>query len=271
MMDERFSVVALDEPELGLSPTLQARLAQIVVERDYSEELFPHHPHFVLSTHSHAFLDKSDPTNNFVVTRNGNLITADRCGSFQELMDIQFRMLGNDLGNLFLPDAIFLVEGDTDKLYLSEVLRLRLPGFRIVVESCGGDIAARLHYWASALGDFHVSPYRSRTFLVYDAVQQAGLEKIAQRLGIPSQSMIRWSKNGIEYMYPLDILSSIFHVPLTSYDDLSIESDRVRVGDIAITKMDLARRVVTDLTTDSKLPEELTTKLLEPIRSTLSV
>jgi hypothetical protein len=83
--------------------------------------------------------------------------------------------------------------------------------------------------------------------------------------------MIRWSKNGIEYMYPLDILSSIFHVPLTSYDDLSIESDRVRVGDIAITKMDLARRVVTDLTTDSKLPEELTTKLLEPIRSTLSV
>ena len=159
-------------------------------------------------------------------------------------MDIQFRMLGNDLGNLFLPDAIFLVEGDTDKLYLSEVLRLKLPGFRIVVESCGGDIAARLHYWASALGDFHVSPYRTRTFLVYDSVEQAGLEKIAQRLGLPNHSMVRWHANGIEYLYPLAVLSSIFHVPVTSHDDLSIKGDRVRVGDIALTKMDLARRVV---------------------------
>ena len=39
LMDERFSVVALDEPELGLSPTLQSRLAHIVVERKYGEEL----------------------------------------------------------------------------------------------------------------------------------------------------------------------------------------------------------------------------------------
>jgi predicted ATPase len=270
MMDERFSV-ALDEPELGLSPTLQARLARIVVQRDYAEELFPHHPHFVLSTHSHVFLDKSDPTNNFVVSRKGNLITAERCQSFQQLMDIQFRMLGNDLGNLFLPDAIFLVEGDTDKLYLAEVLRLKLPGFRVVVESCGGNIASRLHYWASALGDFNVSPYRSRTFLVYDSVEQAGLEKVAQRLGIPAQSMVRWDRNGIEYVYPLDILSSVFRAAITDYDGIAVEGDRIWVGDIAVTKMDLAQRVVAALNPETKLPDELMSKLIEPVRRTLTV
>lgn len=149
LMDERFSSVAIDEPELGLSPTLQRKLADIVIRGHQRETLFPHKPHVVLSTHSHLFLDRDVPENNYVVSKSGNLITAKACTSVIELHDIQFRLLGNDLSELFLPDIVLFVEGETDKLFLERVLALTLPPSRIVIEACGGDIAKRLNFWAS--------------------------------------------------------------------------------------------------------------------------
>jgi len=206
LMDERFSSVAIDEPELGLSPTLQRRLANIIVGGEGRDELFPHKPHVVLSTHSHLFLDRNVPTNNWVVAKSGNLITAKPCNGFSELHDIQFRLLGNELSHLFLPDSILFVEGVTDKLYLDKIMSLHLAQYKIIIEACQGDIAKRLNYWASSLGDMQVSPYRARTIVVYDSVKQAGIERICASIGLPSQNMVEWTGNGIEYLYPSDIL-----------------------------------------------------------------
>lgn len=74
LMDERFNLVAIDEPELGLSPILQRRLSDVIMKPDFNERLFPHRPNIVLSTHSHLFLDKTRPNNNWIVTRNGTSI-----------------------------------------------------------------------------------------------------------------------------------------------------------------------------------------------------
>ncbi len=173
--------VAIDEPELGLSPSLQRRLADIVIGGNEKEALFPHNPNIILSTHSHLFLDREVPTNNLVVSKDGNLISAKQCTEFLELHDIQFRLLGNDLSQLFLPDAVCFVEGETDQIYLETVLKLHLPRLRAVIQSCNGDIAKRLAYWASTLGDIQLSPYRTRTFVVYDSVNRPELSVRARR------------------------------------------------------------------------------------------
>jgi predicted ATPase len=269
LMDERFRVVALDEPELGLSPMLQTKLAPIIIERDRDEQLFPHNPHFFITTHSHAFLDKQNPTNNFIVSRSGNTIQARRCADKQELIDIQFRMLGNDLGNLFLPDAIVFVEGETDKLYLQKVLQLAFPGKKIVVESCSSDIAGRLNAWSSALGDLQTGPYRGRTFVVADSVMQSGLERVIKRLGIPGGSVVRWDENGIEYLYPTNLLSGIFGAQIQSTKELVIEGDRVSAHGVTKTKMDLAMAVVSQITPETQFPEEIANKLVDPLRKAI--
>lgn len=269
LMDERFRVVALDEPELGLSPMLQSKLAPILIGRQRDTELFPHNPHFFITTHSHAFLDKQVPTNNFIVSRSGNLIQARRCVDKQELIDIQFRMLGNDLSNLFLPDAIVFVEGETDKMFLRKVLQTALPDRKIVVESCNGDIAARLNSWSSVIGDLQTGPYRNRTFVVADSVMQSGLERVINRLGIPPSSVIRWNANGIEYLYPTALLSLVFEAQVANQNELTIDGDRVSAHGITKTKMELATEVVSRIAQDTTYLPEIHDKLILPLQAAI--
>jgi predicted ATPase len=266
LMDSRFSTVAIDEPELGLSPTLQRKLSEILVRGQRKSTLFPHNPNIIISTHSHLFLDKETPTNNWLVTKSGNLISARRCSGFSELHDIQFRLLGNDLGELFLPDFAMFVEGETDRLYLEKVLAISLPKAKIAVQSCGGDLAARLTYWAASLGDMQLSPYRNRTLIVYDKVKQAGIVRASDNAGLPPQSRIEWSENGIEFLYPLALLQAIYRHPVLSYADLHFDKDRVSVGDLSYTKMELCKMVVAQITVQTAFPQEIEQKLLGPMR-----
>ncbi|MEO0419039.1 MAG: AAA family ATPase [Pseudomonadota bacterium] len=270
LMDERFNVVAIDEPELGLAPALQSKLAQIVVGERYNDKLLPHKPHIVLSTHSHIFLDKRDFGNNFIVSKNGDTISAAQCSSMSQLQEIQFSMLGNELRDIFLPDLIVFVEGGTDKLFLETIIKAHVSDATVVIEACGGDIAARLSYWSSTLGDFQISPYRSRTFVVYDSVKQAGLDRITARLGIARGQLTEWSQNGIEYLYPLQLLREVFRSSELAIEDLEIVGDRVKFGEIVYTKMDLCRLVCEKLTSGTELSVELREKFINPIVTILN-
>ena len=265
LMDDRFTSVAIDEPELGLSPSLQRRLADIVIGGNGKEALFPHNPNIILSTHSHLFLDREVPTNNWVVSKDGNLISAKQCTDFHEIHDIQFRLLGNDLSQLFLPDAVCFVEGETDQLYLETILKLHLPRLRAVIQSCNGDIAKRLAYWASTLGDIQLSPYRTRTFVVYDSVKQAGIERACSSAGLPDASRIEWQGNGIEYVYPMDILRTIYRNPSLEIRDLIISGDEVTANSISYKKMELCKKVCDALRDDTPLPAELRDKFIAPL------
>jgi len=262
IMDDRFDLVAIDEPELGLSPPLQRQLSDIIMKGEHNERLFPHKPNIVITTHSHLFLDKTTPTNNWIVSKDGVNITARRCAGFSELHDVQLRLLGNDLGELFLPHAVMFVEGETDKLYLEQVIKRCLPGLKVVVQECGGDIAKRLNYWADALGDMQVSPYRDRTFAVYDKVEQAGLDRVCNRIGLPEQNKIKWSGNGIEYVYPIEILRKVFRDGSFELSSITINDDFVSSGEITYRKMALCEMVCGYLADDTVYPEEVHAKLI---------
>ena len=262
LMDDRFTAVAIDEPELGLSPALQRRLAEIVVRGDRKTELFPHNPNIILSTHSHVFLDRDTPGNNYVVSKEGNLISAKQCIEFHEIHDIQFRLLGNDLSQLFLPDAVAFVEGETDRLYLEAIIRLHFSKLRVIVQACGGDIAKRISYWSDSIGDLQLSPYRSRTFVIFDSVKQPGIERACARAGLPTGSMIVWAGNGIEYVYPDEVLQQIFRDPALKAANLKIDGDQVSHNGIIYKKMELCRLICERLRAETVLPDELTQKLL---------
>jgi predicted ATPase len=270
LMDDRFSSVAIDEPELGLSPSLQRRLAEIVVGGQRKEELFPHNPNIMLSTHSHIFLDKLHPGNNFIVSRSGNEIFARPVEDFQELHEVQFRLLGNDLSELFLPDGVIFVEGETDKIYLDKLITIHFPNSKVVVQDCGGDIAKRLNYWSTTLGDIQISPYRHRTFVVVDSVKQTGLERVCKNIGLPSESLVEWKGNGIEFVYPTELLTKIFRTQVNSTDELEIDGDFVRKDQITYKKMDLCKKICADTTAQTPVHQEMQDKLFSALRKLLT-
>lgn len=271
LMDDRFTSVAIDEPELGLSPNLQRRLADIIIRGNKKAELFPHNPNIILSTHSHIFLDKTCPGNNFIVSKNSDLISAKKCTGFSELHEIQFRLLGNDLSELFLPDAVVFVEGETDKLFLEKLFSLHMADLKIVVQQCNGDIAQRISYWSSSLGDMQLSPYKDRTFVVYDSIKQSGIDRALANAGLTKNSVVEWSGNGIEFVYPVDLLSSIFHYPISDTKEILISGDVVSVNEISYKKMILCQKICSLLEKNTKLPQELFDKLIYKIRSVTTV
>ena len=110
-----YSVVLIDEPEIGLSPRLQNVLATMLYDHHARNDLFPNTQQFIISTHSHVFIDRSEISNNFVLHRNGKSVSIKSMESMSALHNLQLNMLGNDLRTLFLPEAIVLVEGPSDQ------------------------------------------------------------------------------------------------------------------------------------------------------------
>lgn len=267
LMDDRFDTVAIDEPELGLSPSLQRQMSEIIIRGDRKSDLFPHSPNIVISTHSHLFLDRMIPKNNWIVSRIDKFISAKNVASISELHDIQFRLLGNDLGELFLPHVVIFVEGETDKLFIETYIKSILPRLRYVVQDCGGNIAARLTYWAETMGDIQLSPYRSRVFAVSDSEVQAGLERACRRLKLPDEALVRWSQNGIEFLYPKDIMARIFKVQSVSNADIEMGDDDVTVAGMSYKKMDLCKMICAELADGGVAEEEFIQKLISPIQS----
>ena len=118
LLDEYFNTVLIDEPELGLSPRIQAVLARALYDTDTRQNYFPHLKQVFIVTHSHLFLDRHLLSNNHIVEKTGDVVSCRPVQSIAELHQLQFGMLGNDLEHLFMPAAVVVVEGPCDTTYL---------------------------------------------------------------------------------------------------------------------------------------------------------
>lgn len=266
-LDENCSFFLIDEPEIGLSPKMQAVLAKYLLDPDLRNLYFPHIKQLFIATHSHLFLDRSDISNNFAVIKNDGVVTIAQIESMGAFHNLQFNMLGNDLQALFLPEAIIIVEGESDYIYIQGVFGLFFRNHRIsVVKSRGeGDTKEKLYVIRDLLGDLMKSPYRQRVFVLLDKLH-SNRERDFTKHGIPVENVVVLEKNGIEYYYPAEILTEIFSCGPNPNSKLEILENSVRVNDIELKKIELSKVVVNQMNLDSIIPNELDEKLLKRAR-----
>jgi predicted ATPase len=262
-MDNRFETMLIDEPELGLSPRVQHALARFLQDPDERKKHFPHLRKVVIATHSHLFLNRRNIRSNYAVAKMGSDVTIDQVEDVAGFHRLQFNLLGNSLEDLFLPAAVVVVEGPTDLSYIDRVFRLRLPDRRITVVDSNGDPKARVAALKATLGDLQKSPFRDRLFVVMDAKHTYSDTEALKRLGVLETNIVIWENNGIEYVYPPDVLEEVYSS--SALDQLSIEGDNISLNGITRRKIELRDLVLAALGAETPLPDEFTSKLLDPL------
>jgi predicted ATPase len=269
-MDDRFKTILIDEPELGLSPRVQGALSNFLQDETERKKYFPNLDRVFVATHSHLFLSRSDIASNYVVTKGGTRITLNRVQTIGDFHRLQFNLLGNSLESLFFPSAIMVVEGKTDFAYVDRLIALHYAGNRVAVLSGNGDVKKKIHALRELLGDISKSPLRERIFIVIDSVHPQGLKDELERMGIPSDNVVIWPKNGIEHYYPVEIMTAMFSCDIAALDSITISGDAISINGISKTKNELSMEVIRQLTASTPLHSELSTRLLSPLSKAIS-
>ena len=258
LLDGRFSVVLIDEPELSLSPRIQAVLANLMFDPERRREYFPHLKQLYIATHSHLFLDRHKFSNNFLVTKNGSAVSIKQVTSISELHHIQFNMLGNDLESIFLPSAIVIVEGESDSSFLAKLMQLYIPDRKVAIVRGGGDggISEKINVIRDALGSLDANPYRNRVFVVLDKVHSVSRERI-ERQGVARENITVWPHNGIEYLYPQSLIAEAFCCDVEDVPKINLESNSIEYNGLVRSKKELSKYVSEHLSKDQDIAPSL--------------
>lgn len=269
-MDDQFDTILIDEPELGLGPRIQMALSDFFNNPGSREQYFPHLKRIYLATHSQLFLSRNEISDNFVVKKSGKNIAIKQINSISDFHRLQFNLLGNTLEHMFFPSAIIVVEGKTDHAFLERIIQNRFSGKRITIIQSGGDVKKKIAGLKEAFDGLETSPFRTRLFVVLDSVHQRGLEEELVKMGMVKENIIIWRRNGIEYVYPIEIIAKIFMCGEDRISEMVICDDRVELNGMTKTKNNLKDDVLSYLTATTVLPAELEDKLLKPILKSIS-
>lgn len=265
LMDTDYEKFLIDEPELGISPEAQGILADFLFDRKHREKYFPHIKTIVFATHSTIFLDRNNISNNFTVEKKGDEISVRKVETQMDFNDIHFFLLGNRFETLYLPSAIILVEGKSDHSFIDRVLTLRYPGYLISVVPAHSDsrIKEILSIAKGLFSDLQKSPYRDRIFVILDSTHTAGLPEQLITMGLTSNHIVKWPKNGIEYYYPPSIVDKIFGIG----SEIQITGDIISRNGISHSKAVLAEKVASLLDTVTPMQTDFTQLFLTPLEA----
>jgi hypothetical protein len=197
------------------------------------------------------------------VDKSGDTITVSQISSQKEFNNVHFFLLGNRFETLYLPSAILLVEGKSDHMFIERVLSVRYPSSRFSVIAANGDseIKRYLHITTGLLNGIQRSPYQDRLFVVLDAQHSAGLAQEVMIMGVPESSVIEWSANGIEYVYPEEVLDSIFG----EGPPIAVAGDLISRNGIHLNKAKLAEKVCALIRPETRMNSEFQEKLLDKL------
>lgn len=248
LFDRQIEVLCIDEPELGLEPFLQKYLFQAIKDKASSNKKI------FLATHSHHFLDYDEVQNNYACTRspNGKLnITVVR-----DLQPVIFRLLGNTLASLLLPENVIVLEGTSDTTYLSKCLTL-LNKQNYAVHNSGSD--SSIKYAVNAITQFlkfnqkSLPVYRDNIFVIADKqMNDINLREWKLLLRDEKKQLKVLSKNGIEYFYPEGILKNIFNTNESKDNIVSkyLTANPNSFNGVRLTKIELAQIVASQLNSE---------------------
>lgn len=263
LLNDTYDTYLIDEPELGISPEAQGLLADFLFDRSHRAKYFPHIKTIIFATHSTIFLDRINISNNYTISKDGDVINIKQVSNTFEFNDIHFFLLGNRFETLYLPSAIVLVEGKCDHKFIDRVLSLRCANKSISIIPANTDsrIKEILLIVKSLFSDIQKSPYRDRIFIVLDSVHTSGLKNQLVAMGIPDKHIVVWEKNGIEYYYPPSVVDRIFGVG----NEIEIIGDHVIRNGISYSKGELVERVVSYIDSATEMHPDFCAKLLSVI------
>lgn len=269
LLDSNYDTFLIDEPELGISPEAQGILADFMFDRKHRAKYFPHIKTLIFATHSTIFLDRLHINNNYKVEKMGDEISIQRIENQLGFNRIHFFLLGNRFETLYLPSAIFLVEGKCDHEFIERVLMLRYPNSQLSVIAAHADnrIKEILTTAKSLFTDIQKSPYRDRIFIILDSVHQKGLVNQLESMGVPKEKIIVWPKNGIEYYYPPSIVDDVFG----KGSEINITGDNISRNGISYNKADLATKVTSKLNRETVMHPEFSNLFLSLVDQTLGM
>lgn len=271
-LSDDFTHLIVDEPELGLSPDVQSAISGIFFDEQARATYFPHLQHVWVATHSHLFLDVQNINNNFQVSRVDAKIALSQITDLPNLHDTQLNLLGNNLASLFLPSAIVLAEGESERIYLSSIARSLYPEQKLIVIDCEGDsrVNQKVIDLSSLLGGIETSPYRARVLVVLDKVNSVNTQELIGR-GIPKDNIIIWDANGIEYAYPPRAMASIFKCSIDKvFDEIVVSSNHVEANGIRYTKAALAQKIAEKIDSTTEFTAEFDEKFHRKLKTVVA-
>jgi hypothetical protein len=117
LTDPSLRYVFVDEPELNLEPILQRQLRDLLIEHADTRAVW-------VATHSHLFLNRRNVHFNLVASRFDDGVSLTPVSDTQQLLDLTFRLLGNQIEDLFFPGNYLIVEGASDQVICEAIANL---------------------------------------------------------------------------------------------------------------------------------------------------
>jgi predicted ATP-dependent endonuclease of OLD family len=126
------AIILLDEPEVHLHPSGIRYMRDEILRIGKNNYVF-------VSTHSHYFIDTETPERHFIVEKNQKttLKQLDDNSNFSN-DEVTARAFGISLYKELLPQHIFLVEGEGDRIVFNTVFKHYIPNSQFTVKGAGG-------------------------------------------------------------------------------------------------------------------------------------
>jgi len=242
LFDPKIRILCIDEPEMGLEPSLQKFLYQAI------RAMTSKNKKVVISTHSHNFLDHAFLTNNYITCRNSeNKINVERVNNFEVLRHTIYQLLGNSLSDLLLPEKILILEGPSDSRFVTRALELiGKKGFKIHPAGGNGNTSAAINAITQFISVNNDSPYKDKTWVLVDRIKDSPATRLwIRNLGTDKIKIL--SKNGIEFFYPNRILKKILQLEGTHEQLVNKYLKEEKGNSLLPSKTDLARKVSSEL------------------------
>ena len=203
-------IILIDEPEASLHASLQKKLFVIlkdIAEKD-GKQIF-------IATHSHLFLDRSNPLNNYKISLNTGRKEIHQLRTFTDVVVAIYQLLGNTPDDLLLPNNFIIVEGPSDKIYLVHLMKRffakQLENKHIIVQPAHGDITNRqitttMHHLDQFFSVIRGNPlYRERSVILVDEQPKDVYEDFKNKYHLDNKHLRTLGEYGfysLEYSYP---------------------------------------------------------------------
>ncbi len=208
LTDDSIETLFIDEPELSLEPALQKKLYLALTEVAKTKRVF-------VATHSHLFINREVPLNNFIVSIPVQTPVFDVVQNEAELYaKVLEGMLGVELSHSFLPDAIVVIEGESDEIIIRKLLglgsnvyfyRLPLSAGKTVKKSKALDE----HLSAYVRGGLNFYPYQNKLFVLVDYLNPDIADHAKCKADLETHFAGRWSQINEDPADGVDILNAV--------------------------------------------------------------